>query len=71
MTALVGTNVLVYRFDPRFPEKQRVATELLRDGIEHDTVRVAHQAAETGPHAIAQVDGTVVCYFRRPAPVRR
>ena len=44
MTALVDTNVLVYRFDPRFPGKQRIASELLRDGIEHDTVRVAHQA---------------------------
>ncbi len=42
--ALVDTNVLVYRFDPRFPDKQRVATELLRQGIEHDTVRLPHQA---------------------------
>ena len=44
MTALVDTNVLVYRFDPRDPAKQRVARELLRDGIERDTVRVPHQA---------------------------
>ena len=29
MTALVDTNVLVYRFDPRFPDKQRIATALL------------------------------------------
>ena len=33
MAALVDTNVLVYRFDPRFPTKQRAATELLREGI--------------------------------------
>lgn len=26
MAALVDTNILVYRFDPRFPDKQRVAT---------------------------------------------
>ena len=44
MTALVDTNVLVYRFDPRDPAKQRVARKLLRDGIERDTVRVPHQA---------------------------
>jgi predicted nucleic acid-binding protein len=34
----------VYRFDRRFPEKQRLATELLRRGILDDTVRVPHQA---------------------------
>jgi predicted nucleic acid-binding protein len=36
--------VLVYRFDPRFPEKQRIATDLLRHGIETDAIRVPHQA---------------------------
>jgi predicted nucleic acid-binding protein len=44
VAALVDTNVLVYRFDARFPEKQRIATEILRRGIAADTVRVAHQA---------------------------
>ena len=44
MAALVDTNVLVYRFDNRFPHKQRVATDLLRRGIEDDSVRVPHQA---------------------------
>ena len=44
MAALVDTNVLVYRFDARFPEKQAVADRLLRDGIARDTLRVAHQA---------------------------
>ena len=44
MAALVDTNVLVYRFDPRFPEKQRIATELLRRGIAVDSVRLPHQA---------------------------
>ncbi len=42
--AVVDTNVLVYRFDSRFPEKQRRATELLRKGIAEDSVRVPHQA---------------------------
>ena len=44
MSALVDTNVLVYRFDPRDPAKQRVARELLREGIERGSLRVAHQA---------------------------
>lgn len=44
MAALVDTNVLVYRFDPRDRRKQRMATELLRAGIDADSIRVAHQA---------------------------
>jgi predicted nucleic acid-binding protein len=44
VAALADTNVLVYRFDPRFPGKQARAEELLRDGIERDSIRVAHQA---------------------------
>lgn len=42
--ALVDTNVLVYRFDPRFPEKQSRADQLLRRGIEDGYLRVAHQS---------------------------
>ena len=62
MAALVDTNVLVHRFDRRFPEKQATADALLRDGIEQDTVRLAHQAvvefvaATTRP----QRDGTPI-----------
>ena len=44
MAVLVDTNVLVYRFDPRFPEKQRLARDLLRDGLVRDVVRIPHQA---------------------------
>ena len=44
MAALVDTNVLVYRFDGRFPDKQRTATEVLRAGIEDGTVFLPHQA---------------------------
>ena len=44
MAGLIDTNILVYRFDPRFPDKQRIATELLRDGISNDSIRVPHQA---------------------------
>jgi len=44
MSALVDTNVLVYRHDSRDPGKQRIARRLLRDGIERDMLRVPHQA---------------------------
>ena len=44
MSALVDTNVLVYRHDPRDPGKQRVARELLREGLSQETLRIPHQA---------------------------
>jgi predicted nucleic acid-binding protein len=44
VAALIDTNILVYRADPRFPEKQRIARDLLRKGIAADSVRVPHQA---------------------------
>lgn len=42
--ALVDTNVLVYRFDARFPEKQARATQVLRRGLADNVLRVPHQA---------------------------
>lgn len=44
MSALVDTNVLVYRYDPRDPAKRDLATALLREGLERDDLRVPHQA---------------------------
>jgi predicted nucleic acid-binding protein len=44
VAGLVDTNVLVYSVDPRFPEKRRIATALLRKGILEDSVRLPHQA---------------------------
>jgi predicted nucleic acid-binding protein len=44
VAALVDTNVLVYRFDSRFDDKQRIATDPLRRGIAGDSIRVPHQA---------------------------
>jgi predicted nucleic acid-binding protein len=44
VAALVDTNILVYRFDNRFAEKQKIATEILRRGILEDSVRLPHQA---------------------------
>ena len=43
MPALVDTNVLVYRFDPRHPAKQRRASALLRNGIADQSLYLAHQ----------------------------
>ena len=44
MAALVDTNILVYRFDARFPDKQQIATEVLREGIQSGALRLPHQA---------------------------
>jgi predicted nucleic acid-binding protein len=44
VAALVDTNIVVYRHDPRFPEKQERATALLRRGISEDFIRLPHQA---------------------------
>ena len=43
-TALVDTNILVYRFDPRFPDKQRRASAALYGGLADEVLRVPHQA---------------------------
>ena len=44
MAGLVDTNILVYRFDSRFPAKQKRATALLRQGIMDESLVVPHQA---------------------------
>ncbi len=41
---LIDTNVLVYRYDDRFPEKQSIAAEVLREGIAIGNARVPHQS---------------------------
>lgn len=44
MAVLIDTNLLVYRFDPRFPRKQRIAEDVLRRCITEETARLPHQA---------------------------
>lgn len=44
VTALVDTNVLVYRFDPRYPAKREQATELLRWGAADGSIVIPFQA---------------------------
>ena len=44
MAALVDTNVLVYRFDPRDRRKQKIAADVLRRGLEDHSIVIPHQA---------------------------
>lgn len=41
---LVDTNVLVYSFDARYLEKQRIARRLLQQGLADHSARIPHQA---------------------------
>ena len=56
--ALVDTNILVYRFDPRFPDKQRRATAALSRGLADQAVRVPHQAIVEFVAAVTRPRGT-------------
>ena len=42
--ALIDTNILVYRYDDRFPDKQSIASEVLREGIATESARIPHQS---------------------------
>ena len=44
MRYFIDTNILVYRYDERFPEKQAIATDLLRTGVVDGSARIPHQA---------------------------
>jgi predicted nucleic acid-binding protein len=57
VAALIDTNVLVYRFDPRSPVKQRTATHLLRQGIVDGNLRIPHQAIVEFVAAVTQPIG--------------
>jgi predicted nucleic acid-binding protein len=41
---LIDTNVLVYRVDARFPEKQETAANLLEETVRSGECRIPHQA---------------------------
>ena len=42
--SLIDTNILVYRYDYRFPQKQAIAQEVLRRGIAERSIRIPYQA---------------------------
>lgn len=44
LNSLIDTNVLVYRYDPRDPRKQKIATDLIRKEVEAGRARLAHQS---------------------------
>jgi hypothetical protein len=59
--SLIDTNVVVYRFDPRFPKKQAIATQLLREGLstpESHFHRTSHLPGNAG---LANVVPSPVC----------
>ena len=41
---LIDSNILVYRYDHRFPDKQRIAEDVLRRGIAFASARIPHQS---------------------------
>lgn len=40
----LDTNILIYRYDERFPDKQSIASDVLREGIVSGKARIPHQA---------------------------
>lgn len=44
MASLIDTNVLVYAHDPRYPDKQAIARQLLRRGLTAKDLALPHQA---------------------------
>ena len=42
--ALIDTNILIYRYDERFPDKQSITSDVLREGIVNGSMRIPHQA---------------------------
>jgi len=44
VAAIVDTNILVYRYDPRDLRKQRIVIELLRRGLDEQYIRIPYQA---------------------------
>lgn len=42
--ALIDTNILIYRYDERSPDKQSIASDVLREGIVSGSLRIPHQA---------------------------
>ena len=44
MTALIDTNVLVYQYDHRFPDKQSRAIDYLRRAVAQESAAIPYQA---------------------------
>lgn len=57
VASLADTNVLVYRFDWRFPDKQRIADQVLRSGISDASLYISHQAVVEFVAAVSRPRG--------------
>lgn len=58
MASLVDTNILVYRCDPRDPEKRDAARALLRKGGAENTLRIPQQAMVEFVNAVTRQRGS-------------
>lgn len=63
---LMDTNELVHRYDGRFPDKQRIATEALRDGSASGNARTMHKSIVEFTAAMIRVEPIARCCFRVP-----
>lgn len=70
MAALVDTNVLVYRFDARFPDKQAIATDWLRRAIAEDGARIPHQVLVEFVAAVTRSRGGAAPLLSQPEAIR-
>lgn len=71
MASLIDTNILVYRFDGRFPDKQSIATELLRAGISEGSIYLPHQAIVEFVAAVTRRPGGAARPLLEPVDARR
>lgn len=59
VASLVDTNILVYRCDPRDPDKRTAALEVLREGEASGQLRIPHQALVEFVNSVTRSRGPV------------
>jgi predicted nucleic acid-binding protein len=70
VAALVDTNVLVYRFDARFPDKQAIATRWLRRAVVDESAQIAHQSLVEFVAAVTRSPGRRSPLLSQPEAIR-
>lgn len=71
MADLVDTNILVYRYDSRYPLKQAIATQLLRKGIAEGSLLLPHQAVLEFVSAVTRGNRDKPALFTRDEAYRQ
>jgi predicted nucleic acid-binding protein len=71
VASLVDTNILVYRCDPREPEKRKIAVEVLRAGAASGEVRIPHQALVEFVSAVTRARGGAPPLMRQEDATRQ